>query len=173
MAERTFWFRKYCVTSFSCSFLYLQITTEISKIKKRTQSGLSFYFIVFLKFKYFGVKTFYSIIYHHQKVKNIVSNTKSLRVLKVLRVLSDKILFRIVSDRVLFRVLRDRVLFRVLSGRVLFKALSDGVLFRVLSNRVLFVFPSNIVLFRVFSDELSLWSSVIEFSLRPWVMEFS
>ena len=54
-----FWFQKDCVTSFSCSFFCLQITAEISKIKKRTQRDLYFTFkwCSFKIFQYFGEKT--------------------------------------------------------------------------------------------------------------------
>ena len=34
--SKHFWLRKDCLTSFPCNFLCLQITAEISKIKKPT-----------------------------------------------------------------------------------------------------------------------------------------
>ena len=43
-----------------------------------------------------------------------------MRVLKLMRVLSDKVLFRLLSNRTFLRFLSDRVLSRVLSDRVLF-----------------------------------------------------
>ena len=47
---------------------------------------------------------------------------KSLRVLNLLRVLSDSVLFRFLSDWALFKFLSDRVLFMVLSDRALFQS---------------------------------------------------
>ena len=41
-ASYHFWFRKDCVTSFSCSFLCFQIYAEITKIKERTKRNLYF-----------------------------------------------------------------------------------------------------------------------------------
>ena len=52
-----FWFRKDCVTLFSCCCFHLQIIAEINKILKRTQRDLYFYCSV-KKLQYFGVKTF-------------------------------------------------------------------------------------------------------------------
>ena len=46
----------------------------------------------------------------------------SLRVLKLLRVLSDNVLLRFLSDWEIFRFLSDRVLFAVLSDRVLIES---------------------------------------------------
>ena len=50
---------------------------------------------------------------------------KSLRVLKLLRVLNDKV-FWFHSDRILFRFLSDAVLLRVLSDRTLFESSVTG-----------------------------------------------
>ena len=52
-----------------------------------------------------------------KKPKNFVVQ-KSLKVLKLLRIFIDSIVFRFNSDRTLFRFPIDRILFRVLSDRV-------------------------------------------------------
>ena len=63
----------------------------------------------------------HSIIYHHQKNrKSVFPVQKLMRVLKLVRVLSDKVFFRLLSDKTFLRFLSDRVLSRVLSDRVLF-----------------------------------------------------
>ena len=47
---------------------------------------------------------------------------KSLRVLKLLWIFIDRVVYRFHSDSVLFRFFIDRILFRVLSDRVLFES---------------------------------------------------
>ena len=69
----------------------------------------------------------YSIIYHHQTPQKFLSQ-KLLRDLKLLIVLSDRVLFRTLSDVVPYRVFSDRVHFRVF-----FRILSSRILSRVLS----------------------------------------
>ena len=51
---------------------------------------------------------------------------KLLRVLKLLRIFNDSVVFRFHSDNVLFRFLIDRILFRVLSGEVYFESSEIG-----------------------------------------------
>ena len=56
--------------------------------------------------------------------KTFFATQKSLRVLKLLLVLIDRVLFRVHSDRVLFH--SDRVLLRIFIYRVLFEPLVIG-----------------------------------------------
>ena len=73
-----------------------------------------------------------------KKPIKIFAAQNSLRVLKLLKVFCNRVLFRVLSDSVFFRFLSDLVFFRCLSDRVLFMVLSDRVFFMVLSDRVLF-----------------------------------
>ena len=57
-----------------------------------------------------------------KKPKKKFAAEKSLRVLKLLTVLSDSILFRFLINLVFFRYLRDTVLLMVFSDRVLFES---------------------------------------------------
>ena len=62
-AKRTLYhlsFRKDCVTSFLCSFLCLQITAKISKIKKQYQRDLYLYWLMESLFKYKCYETGYA-----------------------------------------------------------------------------------------------------------------
>ena len=93
----------------------------------------------------------------------------SLRVLKLLRVLSDRVLCRVLSDRFLFRIVGNRVHFRVLSDRDLFRFLSDRVLFRFLCDRVLYRVLMDSDLFKS-SWISSPYSSVIDSSLESPVL---
>ena len=61
----------------------------------------------------------HSIIYHYQKAKkSFLVAQKSLKVLKLLRIFIDSVVFRFHNDRTLFRFFIDRILFRVLSDSV-------------------------------------------------------
>ena len=71
---------------------------------------------------------------------------KKMGVLKLLRVLSNRVLFRLLSSSFC----------RVVSGNVLSKVLNDKVLFRFLSDRVLLRFLNPSVLLRVF-ESLIYW----------------
>ena len=93
----------------------------------------------------------------------------SLRVLKLLRVLSDRVLCRVLSDRFLFRIVGNRVHFRVLSDRDLFRFLSDRVFFRFLCDRVLYRVLMDSDLFKS-SWIGSPYSSVIDSSLESPVL---
>ena len=85
--------------------------------------------------------------------KTLFAAQNSLRILNLLRVLSDRVLFRFLSDGFLFRIFRDRVLFRFLSESVFFRLLIDRVFIRflidrvflrVLNDRILFESPSQL-----------------------------
>ena len=78
-----------------------------------------------------GMKTFENFSYGNFSPSPILSyaitkkpKKKPWWVLKLLRVLRDRVLFRVLSDSVLFRFLGDLVFFRSLSDRVLFMVLS-------------------------------------------------
>ena len=58
--------------------------------------------------------------------KTFFATQKWLRVLKLLLVLIDRVLFRVHSDRVLFKFHSDRVLLRIFIYRVLFEPLVIG-----------------------------------------------
>ena len=77
----------------------------------------------------------HSIIYHYQKAKKgSFAAQKSLRVLKLMWIFIDRVVWRYHSDSVRFRFFSDRILSRVLSDRVLFES-SVIVFFRVRSNK--------------------------------------
>ena len=64
--------------------------------------------------------TTHLIIHHHQKCqREFFALRKSLRVMKLLRIASDRVLFRILDNRVSFRFLSDRLFFKILSDRLL------------------------------------------------------
>ena len=65
---------------------------------------------------------------------------KSLRVLKLLRILIDRVLFSVFRDSALYTFLSDCVFFRFLIDRVLSMVLSDIGSFLVLSDTVVFEF---------------------------------
>ena len=56
-----------------------------------------------LKFSYENLSPSPTIIYHYQNDKKCFAVQKSIRVLKLLRVFSDMILFRFLKDRILFQ----------------------------------------------------------------------
>ena len=65
----------------------------------------------------------HSTIYHYQKTrKSFFGAQRSLRVLKLLRLYIDRVVFSFHSDRVLFRFLTDSIPFRVFSDRVFFES---------------------------------------------------
>ena len=65
----------------------------------------------------------YSIINHWQKAKKgKFASQKSSRVLKLLWIFIDRVLYRCHSNNVLFRSFIDRILFRVVNDRVLFES---------------------------------------------------
>ena len=64
-----------------------------------------------------------------KKSKKFFEAQKWFRVLKLLRLLSDRVLFRVLSDSALFRLLSNCIFFRFLSDRVLFMVLSDRFFF--------------------------------------------
>ena len=67
--------------------------------------------------------------------KEFFAAQKSWRVVNLLRVFIDRVVFRFHSDSVLLRFLIDSVLFGVLSDRGSLRVFSDRLFFRVLSNR--------------------------------------
>ena len=60
------------------------------------------------------ISIFHCTIYHYQKAKK--------KVLKLLRVLIDRVLFGFHSDRILFRFLSDKAILKVLINMVLFES---------------------------------------------------
>ena len=62
--------------------------------------------------------------------KEFFTAQKTLRIMKLLRVLSDRVILRVLSDRFLFCFLSDWVSFRFLSDGILLMVLSDRVLFK-------------------------------------------
>ena len=90
---------------------------------------------------------------------------KKMGVLKLLRVLSNRILFRLLSSSFC----------RVVSGNVLSKVLNDKVLFRFLSDRVLLRFLNPSVLRRVFKS-LIYWVWILLnliLALNPYISKLS
>ena len=57
-----------------------------------------------------------------KRQKEFFAVKKSLRVLKLLRIITDRVLFRFLNDMVLYRFLSDGVLLKVLSHRVIFES---------------------------------------------------
>ena len=55
------------------------------------------------------------------------SAPESLKFLKLLRVLGDRVVFTVLSDRSLSRILRDKVFFRIHSNTVFLRILNDSV----------------------------------------------
>ena len=70
---------------------------------------------------------------------------KSLRLLKFLWVLSNRVLFRLLSHGVIFFILRGRDFFRVLSDEVTLSLLSGKILFNILWDELLFKVLSGIL----------------------------
>ena len=70
-------------------------------------------------------------IVHYNTIsqKDFFATQKSLRVLKLSNLLSERVLSSVLSDSVLFRFLSDWVFFRFLTDKVLFKVFSDIVVF--------------------------------------------
>ena len=110
----------------------------------------------------------YHPLYHmlYQKAKKSFFVTqKSLRVLKFLRVFSDRVLFRFLIDGILFRVLSDRVFFEYLvlessSGfAVIDSSLESSVLFFrhaaifFLSNHATILLIKNMFCFILYSPK--------------------
>ena len=94
-----------------------------------------------------------SIICHYQKAKKspFVAQ-KLLKVLKLLKIFTDSVVFRFHSDRALFRFFIDRILFRVLSdwvfseSSVIRSSLRSAVLLghqRCISAMLLFFFLNS------------------------------
>ena len=86
--------------------------------------------------------------------KDFFAAPESLKFLKLLRVLGDRVVFTVLSDRSLSRILSDKVFFRIHSNTVFLRVLNDSVLLSFFSDRVLFKVPSDTVIFRVLSDRL-------------------
>ena len=71
-------------------------------------------------FKWKSIPSTYPFIYHHQKAKTTFFATqKLLRVMRLLRVLLDRVPFKVFGEGFLFRVITKRSNFRVLSDSVL------------------------------------------------------
>ena len=74
------------------------------------------------KFSFENLSPSTTLSYTITKKPKIFVAQKSLKVLKLLRIFIDSIVFRFHSDRTLFRFFIDRILFRVLSDRVFFES---------------------------------------------------
>ena len=92
------------------------------------------------------ISIFHCTIYHYQKAKK--------KVLKLLRVLIDRVLFGFHSDRILFRFLSDKAILKVLINMVLFESSVIDSSSGGLSSRF-FSLGSSVLFFRYAATFLS------------------